>query len=63
MSRHTSLVVYDVTGNVVAALVSKKQSAGNYSVTFDGSNYTSGIYFYKLEIDGFSETKKMILLR
>ncbi|MDQ3022093.1 MAG: T9SS type A sorting domain-containing protein [Bacteroidota bacterium] len=59
----TSLVVYDVLGNEVATLVNEKLNAGSYSVDFDGANYPSGIYYYRLESGSFSEVKKMILLK
>jgi hypothetical protein len=37
--------------------------AGKYNVDWDGSNYTSGVYFYKLMSDDFVEVKKMILIK
>jgi hypothetical protein len=43
--------------------VNKKQNAGNYSIEFDGSNLSSGIYFYKLETENFNEVRKMILIK
>ncbi|HQY53306.1 MAG TPA: T9SS type A sorting domain-containing protein [Ignavibacteria bacterium] len=57
------LKVYDVLGNEVATLVNEKQSAGSYSMEFDGSGFASGVYFYKLEAGEFAETKRMILLK
>ncbi|HQY51953.1 MAG TPA: T9SS type A sorting domain-containing protein, partial [Ignavibacteria bacterium] len=39
------------------------QNAGSYSAEFDGSGFSSGIYFYKLDAGEFSETKRMILLK
>ncbi|MCX6165047.1 MAG: T9SS type A sorting domain-containing protein [Ignavibacteriae bacterium] len=61
--RHIKLVVYDILGKEIATLVNEKQSPGTYEVTFDGSKLTSGIYFYRFVTDGFSETKKMVLLK
>jgi len=66
-----SLKVFDVLGNEVAALVNEKQNAGSYEVEFDGSNLPSGIYFYRLLVrssnslstEGFSDTKRMILVK
>lgn len=60
------LRVFDLIGKEIAVLVDANQSAGTYSVTFDASKYenlTSGIYFYKLETDRYSEVKKMILTK
>ncbi len=57
------LKVYDVLGNEVATLVDEHLEAGKYEVTFDASNLTSGIYFYRLQAGSFIETKKMILLK
>ena len=63
---HVSLKVYDLIGREVATLVDQMQSAGEYTVEFDASKYgsmTSGIYFYKLETEKYSEVKKMILAK
>jgi len=62
-NRFVKLKVYDVLGNEVATLVNRKQNAGSHEVDFDGSNFSSGIYFYKLETENFVDTKKMILLK
>ncbi|HMQ70012.1 MAG TPA: T9SS type A sorting domain-containing protein [Ignavibacteria bacterium] len=58
-----SLKVYNAAGKEVQTLVNEKLPAGKYSVTFDGSNLSSGIYYYKFESGGFVETKSMILLK
>jgi len=58
-----SLKVYNALGKVVKILVNENKSAGIYKVEFNGSNLPSGIYFYKLETPGFTETKSMILLK
>jgi hypothetical protein len=44
-------------------LIDKKLLAGSYSVKFDGSNLSSGVYFYKLSTENLTETRKMILMR
>ncbi len=59
----STLKVYDVQGKEITTLVNKIQKPGNYKVNFDGSNLTSGIYYYQLKSSYFSETKKMILLK
>jgi len=58
-----SLKVYDLVGNEVKTLVNEIKPAGSYSVTFDGSNLSSGIYFYKITADDFSSVKKMTLVK
>ena len=55
--------IYDVLGRTVRNLVNGKQKAGRYSVTWDAASNSSGIYFYKIETESFSETKKMILVK
>jgi hypothetical protein len=57
------LNVYDIQGRVVGELVKETLSPGTYEVSFNGENYTSGVYFYKLMTDGFVETKRMILVK
>jgi len=58
-----TLKVYDILGKEVATLVNEVKNAGNYSVDFGASNFTSGVYFYKLETNGFSDIKKMMLIK
>jgi hypothetical protein len=60
--RHT-LKIYDVLGNLITTLVDEDRPAGNYDISFDASRLASGIYFYKLQIGSYVETRKMILLR
>jgi len=52
-----SLIVYNVLGQKVATLVDSKQSAGYYDITFDGSRFASGVYFYVLRTDRNSSFK------
>lgn len=63
VSSHQTLKIYDVLGNEVAKLVDEYRSAGKYEVEFNASDLSSGIYFYKLQLGSFVETKKMILLK
>ena len=58
-----SLKVYDLLGKEVSVLVNEKLSPGIYKSTFNGSNFASGVYFYKLETDNFVQTKRMVLLK
>jgi hypothetical protein len=57
------LKIYNITGKEVTTLVSEKKSPGIYEINWDASYYPSGVYFYRLTSDGFSETKKLILLK
>jgi hypothetical protein len=58
-----SLKVFNSLGEEVAELVRETKPAGNYSVSFDASELTSGIYFYKITAGSFSQTRKMILVK
>ena len=58
-----NIKVYDVLGNEIAILVNEEKSAGEYEIEFNGSEFTSGIYFYQLRAGSFIQTKKMILLK
>ncbi len=58
-----SLKVFDVLGREVATLVSQKQDVGRYELQFSAQNLSSGIYFYQLRADEFSQTRKMVLLK
>ena len=58
-----TLKVYDVLGNEVATLVNEEKPAGKYEVEFNGSELTSGIYFYQMKTGSFIETKKMVLIK
>ncbi|WP_337866387.1 T9SS type A sorting domain-containing protein [Ignavibacterium sp.] len=60
---YQTLKVYDVLGNEVASLVNESRTAGSYSINFNASNLSSGVYYYKLTAGNFSVTKKMILMR
>ena len=55
--------VYDIMGREMETLVNERLQPGTYETTFNGSNYTSGVYFYKLSTGDFTDTKRMILLK
>ncbi|HPN39499.1 MAG TPA: T9SS type A sorting domain-containing protein, partial [Melioribacteraceae bacterium] len=59
----TNLEVYDILGNKVAVLVNQNQSPGLYTVEFNASKFSSGVYFYKLTYGEYSITKKMSLVK
>ena len=58
-----SLRVYDVLGREVATLMNEQKPAGTYTVQFDGSSLSSGVYFYRLQSGTYCETKKLILMK
>ena len=58
-----TLKVYDLLGREVTTLVNEEKSAGKYEVKFDGSNLSSGIYFYRIKAGNFIDTKKFVLLK
>jgi hypothetical protein len=55
--------VFNSIGQVVKELVNGYQESGSYTVEFDGSALSSGIYYYKLEMGRFTETRKMVLVK
>ncbi len=56
------LSVYNLLGQKVAALMDKPLTAGQYHVTFNGSDLPSGVYFYRLQAGKYSQTRKMLLM-
>jgi len=57
------LTVFDISGKEVAVLVNEELNAGTYNVDFDASHLASGTYFYRMEAIGFTDVKKMILVK
>ncbi len=58
-----TLKVYDILGREVATLVNERKNAGSYEVKFDGSELSSGVYFYRLQAGSFVRTRTLLLLR
>jgi hypothetical protein len=57
------LEIFDVLGNEVQTLVSEKQSAGTYEVSFNGTLYPSGIYFYRITAGDLTEIRRMMVVK
>jgi hypothetical protein len=58
------LKIYDLLGREVKTLINEYQGADKYSINFDGTGFTSGMYYYRLKVgNNFADTKKMLLLR
>ena len=58
-----SIIVYDVLGNRVTVLENKEQTAGYHTIAFDGSGFSSGLYFCIMKADNFTAINKMILIK
>ncbi|MGH2575733.1 MAG: T9SS type A sorting domain-containing protein, partial [Ignavibacteria bacterium] len=61
--RTVRLITYDILGREVAVLVNEQLKPGTYEVEWDGTNYPSGIYLYKLITDDFTQANKMVLIK
>jgi hypothetical protein len=57
------LNVFDALGRKVTSLVNKNLAPGTYNANFDANGLSDGVYFYRLETDGFSAVKRMILCK
>lgn len=55
--------VYDILGREVKVLVNEEKTPGHYEIIFDAKNLASGIYFYTIRTAGFTQSKKMILMK
>jgi hypothetical protein len=62
-SRWVRLSVYDILGREVAVLVNEKKDPGEYSVTWDATGMSSGVYYYRLEAGDFVQSKKMVVVK
>lgn len=58
-----NLIVYDINGREISSLVKESKQAGYYSVDFDGSNLSSGIYYYRIIAGNYKVTKRMMLIK
>ena len=55
--------VFDLLGREVETLVNEEKAAGSYNIQFNGSSFSNGIYFYRMQAGDFTQTNKMILLK
>jgi photosystem II stability/assembly factor-like uncharacterized protein len=63
VASNVKLVVYDMLGREVFAPVNERKAPGSYQVRFDGSNLSSGVYYYRLTAGSFVQTLKLLLLK
>lgn len=57
------LKIFDIAGNEISVLVNDELKPGIYETDWDGSNFSSGVYFYRLETNKYSKTRKMVLIK
>jgi hypothetical protein len=62
-AQNVNISIYDITGRKVATLVNRYQVAGHYALTWNAADYSSGVYFYRLQTASFTATGKMILMK
>ena len=62
-SSFVKLSIYDVTGREISVLINEVKPAGNYSIDFNASHLASGVYFYRLQTEGFIKSKSMIVVK
>jgi hypothetical protein len=60
---YVTLKVFDILGRNVATLVNEQLQPGTYEVTWNAQNYTSGVYFYRLQSGDFTDTKRMLMIK
>jgi len=58
-----SLIIYDVVGRNIKTLINEVKSVGSYTIDFNGAEFSSGIYFYRLTTSDFSQIKRMVLIK
>ncbi|MCK4806174.1 MAG: T9SS type A sorting domain-containing protein [Candidatus Aegiribacteria sp.] len=63
LSGDVSLIIYNIVGQEMARLIDSSLNAGFHQVTWDASNFASGIYFYRLQTGDFFQTRKMVFLK
>lgn len=62
-SSFVKISIFDITGRMISELANTNLQAGSYEAEFNGINFSSGIYYYRIEAGNFVETKKMILIK
>jgi hypothetical protein len=60
---NVKLSIYNILGQEIRRLVDEYRDSGNYTINFDASELNSGMYIYKLEVNGFTQTRKMALIK
>jgi len=60
---NVKIIIYDALGKEIATILNEERNAGNHSIDFNAANFSSGTYIYRIITSGFTETKKMLLLK
>lgn len=60
---NVEISIFDILGKEISVLVNEELNPGTFEVNWDASNFPSGVYFYKIETEDFSESRKMVLLK
>ncbi|MEO8666836.1 MAG: T9SS type A sorting domain-containing protein, partial [Ignavibacteria bacterium] len=60
---NVKITIFNAVGQEVAVLINEMSPAGVHSIDFNGNNFASGIYYYKLESGSFTQVKKMLLIK
>jgi hypothetical protein len=58
-----TLKIYDILGKEVTTLVNEQKSVGKYELNFNASNLASGVYIYRIQVNDFTSSRKMMLLK
>lgn len=62
-TEHVCLEIFNILGQKVQTVLDAGMNAGHYNINWDASSQPSGVYFYRLNADGYHETKRVILLK
>ena len=62
-SSQVSLKIFNALGEEIAVLVNEEKSSGDYELTWNAANLSSGVYFYRLQAGNFTQTRKLILIK
>jgi hypothetical protein len=60
---NSKIVIYNIQGQEIAVLLNEQLKPNTYEVEFDGTNYPSGVYFYKIATENYADTKRMLLIK
>ncbi|MCX7984300.1 MAG: T9SS type A sorting domain-containing protein [Bacteroidetes bacterium] len=58
-----TIKVFDILGREIATIVNEVKQPGTYTVAWNATGFTSGVYFYKMQAGNFTDIKKMVLLK